>query len=446
MLLAAIPSSWAAPVCGLVPVTAATTPPTQSANTSNPNAPEEVLATAWYPGWLGDKFPPSKISWDKFNAMTFAFAVTTPDPSVISLDDVSQRMLPQMVSAARANVGTPFRSFPSLSSDGFLQGVSPSLSIGGWTGSIYFSPAVATPQNRTAFVKAIVELATQYELDGIDFDWEYPNKQGIGCNILSPADSANFLSFLQELKEDPVGSNLTLSAAVGLAPFMGSDGTPMTDVSAFAEVLDHISIMAYDVWGSWSTSVGPNAPLDDSCASTKAGSATSAVKAWTAAGFPASQLALGIAAYGHSFHVPTSTAVDTQGRLVTSPTFDKAQQPKGDSWDTADGSTVDQCGNPELTSGVYNFWGLVEGGFLTNNGTAASGIDYQFDECSQTPFVYNPSTQVMVAYDDATSFAAKGKFINDQGMKGFALWNAAGDFDDILLTSIRDAMGIETEC
>lgn len=42
--------------------------------------------------------------------------------------------------------------------------------------------------------------------------------------------------------------------------------------------------------------------------------------------------------------------------------------------------------------------------------------------------------------------AAKGKFINDQGLKGFALWNAAGDFDDILLTSISDAMGIETEC
>lgn len=32
------------------------------------------------------------------------FRVTTPDPSVISLDDVSQKTLPEMVSAARAQV------------------------------------------------------------------------------------------------------------------------------------------------------------------------------------------------------------------------------------------------------------------------------------------------------------------------------------------------------
>ncbi|KAF4563788.1 hypothetical protein EYR36_003030 [Pleurotus pulmonarius] len=421
ILFSVVPLAWAAPACSLVP------PPKASAvshaSTVN-NVPEEVLATAWYPGWLGDKFPPSKISWDKFNAMTFAFALV---PSLLIIVEFCQKTLPEMVSAARA------------------QGVSPSLSIGGWTGSIYFSSAVATPQNRSAFVKAVVGLANTYQLDGIDFDWEYPNKQGIGCNIISPDDSANFLSFLQELRKDPVGSNLTISAAVGLTPFMGPTA-PMTDVSPFAEVLDHIAIMAYDIWGSWSNTVGPNAPLDDSCAPTQAGSATSAVNAWTAAGFPASKIALGIAAYGHSFHVQSNAALDGSGGIQTSSAFDKGQQPKGDSWDTADGTTVDQCGNPEATSGVFNFWGLVEGGFLNNNGTAASGIDYRFDNCSQTPFVYNPATQVMVSYDDATSFAAKGKFINDQGLKGFALWNAAGDFDDVLLASISDAMGIETEC
>ena len=50
------------------------------------------------------------------------------------------------------------------------------------------------------------------------------------------------------------------------------------------------AIMNYDVWGSFSSGVGPNAPLDDACAPAKEGSATSAVKAWTAAGFPASKV------------------------------------------------------------------------------------------------------------------------------------------------------------
>lgn len=70
--------------------------------------------------------------------------------------------------------------------------------------------------------------------------WEYPNKQGLGCNVISPSDSANFLLFLQALRASPGGSKIILSAAVGLAPFNGPDGTPMTDVSGFAAVLDYI--------------------------------------------------------------------------------------------------------------------------------------------------------------------------------------------------------------
>lgn len=44
-----------------------------------------------------------------------------------------------------------------------------------------------------------------------------------------------------------------------------------------------------------------------------------------------SQIALGVAAYGHSFHVATGAALDGSGSLVLSPPFDKNQQPLGDS-------------------------------------------------------------------------------------------------------------------
>ena len=71
--------------------------------------------------------------------------------------------------------------------------------------------------------------------------WEYPNKDGIGCNQKSPNDTANYLSFLQKLRADPVGSNLILSAAVGIMPFVGPDGMPMTNVSEFSNYLDYIS-------------------------------------------------------------------------------------------------------------------------------------------------------------------------------------------------------------
>ncbi|TRM57461.1 glycoside hydrolase family 18 protein [Schizophyllum amplum] len=388
-----------------------------------------ALASGWYPGWLAGQNSSSDISWEKYNMMTFGFATTTSDSSVLALDETSQAALPQFVSDAHSH------------------NVSALLSIGGWTGSLYYSTAVATEENRTAFAGAILDMVSQYQLDGIDFDWEYPNKQGVGCNAILETDSANFLSFLQELRANPnTPANLTLTAAVGVAPFVGEDGEPMTDVSGFATVLDHIAIMNYDLWGSWSDGVGPNAPLNDTCSDTPAGSAVSAVSAWTAAGFPASQIALGVAAYGHSFAVNASSASPDGTTLAAYPAFDKANQPLGSSDDpTATGDEPDVCGVVGSSiSGVFDFWGMVSEGYLGDNGTAADGVLYRYDECSQTPYVWNAETEVMISYDDATSFAAKGKFITDMGLKGFAMWHVVGDYKDILLDSIDAAIGFQS--
>lgn len=45
---------------------------------------------------------------------------------------------------------------------------------------------------------------------------------------------------------------------------------------------------------------------------------------------------------------------------------------------------VDQCGNPVGVSGTFNFNGMIEFGFLDAQGTAAPGINYVYDNCSQT--------------------------------------------------------------
>ena len=164
--------------------------------------------------------------------------------------------------------------------------------------------------------------------------------------------------------------------------------------------------MNYDVWGAWilsSLGVGPNAPLNDTCAPSQVqqGSAVRAVEAWTAANFPANKLVLGIAAYGRSFHVTPAAAfgtlspspdggdggqapASTTQQLVAYPPFDASNPPSGDRWDGAAG--LDQCGNSVPPGGIWTFWGLIDGGFLKQDGTPAveSGIGYRFDECSQT--------------------------------------------------------------
>ncbi|KAJ7774101.1 endochitinase [Mycena olivaceomarginata] len=388
------------------------------------------IATAWYAGWHapGQSDPAlslSQVSWDKYTELTYAFAETTADVRVVSLNGSDPELLPQFVAAAHTH------------------GVKAKVSIGGWTGSRFWSSNVATAQNRTLFVKTLVDFAKKYSLDGIDMDWEYPAVQGIGCNTIDVNDSANFLAFLQELRADPLGSKLILSAATAISPFADSDSNPSADVSAFSKVLDYIAIMNYDINGPWSAAVGPNAPFQDSCAPPEfqAGSGVSAVSDWHAAGMPLDQIVLGVAAYGHSFRVAKSDAFSngSQTQLALYPPFDTSNPPVGDAWD--DQAGVDECGNFASQGGVINFWGLIQQGYLNANGTSKKGVPSIFDQCTQTPYVYNETTEVMISFDNAQSFAVKGEYIKSKGLGGFSMWEAGGDSDDILLDSIREAAG-----
>jgi chitinase len=56
---------------------------------------------------------------------------------------------------------------PSLTT---FQNVSAMVTIGGWTGSRYFSSAVATDANRTAFAQTVMNLVSTYKLDGIEIE------------------------------------------------------------------------------------------------------------------------------------------------------------------------------------------------------------------------------------------------------------------------------------
>ena len=139
------------------------------------------------------------------------------------------------------------------------------VSLGGWYGSRFLSSLVATPENRTVLTNSILNFASQHNLDGIEFDWEYPNNVG-ACNAFAEADSSNLVALVQELRNSTAGQSLILTSTVSGALWNGTQTTNDTNVVALAEALDYISIMNYDVFGSFSTFAGPNAPLNDSCA------------------------------------------------------------------------------------------------------------------------------------------------------------------------------------
>src|SRR6267154_1076288 len=90
------------------------------------------------------------------------------------------------------------------------------------------------------------------------------------------------VSVLVLLKSLQFGTNRYVFLARGLnvAPFKDASGNLSTDITGFAEVLDYVVIMNYDVWGYWDSTMGPNTPLNDTCALpvNQQGSAVPAVK------------------------------------------------------------------------------------------------------------------------------------------------------------------------
>jgi len=385
------------------------------------NKTSSKIAQTWFAGWTTDTFPPEDVSWEKYSVVTFAFVVTTPGISDLAVAQEDDATLRQLVKYGHGNK------------------TSVTVSIGGWTGSRYFSSAVATAANRTAFISAINKIVKDYDLDGVDIDWEYPNKQGIGCNTISSDDTANFLEFLKELRASDLPKDAIVTAATSITPFVDASGSPSKSVAEFAKYLSWIEIMNYDVWGPWSPTTGPVGPLNDSCVanpSQSVGSAVSALKAWTDAGFPKSQIVLGVPAYGYGYVVNDSSAFESGSKTQLASSFVPYKNPA-----TQGSPSLDVCGVTEPASAIYDFTSIHATGLLDCNGLPAQGVPNYFDTCSQSPSIYDTKTSIWYEYDDPRTFKAKGQFILSQGLKGFAMWDAGSDYDDLLLDAICTGMG-----
>src|ERR1044071_8949558 len=74
---------------------------------------------------------------------------------------------------------------------GHTKNVKVLISVGGWGWDQQFETMAASPQARTAFVQNLKDFVEEYQLDGADIDWEYPD---------AGQSAENFLSLIKELR------------------------------------------------------------------------------------------------------------------------------------------------------------------------------------------------------------------------------------------------------
>jgi chitinase len=66
-----------------------------------------------------------------------------------------------------------------------------------------------------------------------------------------------------------------------------------------------------------------------------------------------------------------------------------------------------------------------------------SGYVRYFDYSSDSPYLYNATTQTWVDYEDAESLAHKALYVRDYRLGGMMFWEYTGDPDNILLDAIN---------
>lgn len=262
------------------------------------------------------------------------------------------------------------------------------LSVGGWEAG-GFSTMAMTAQGRHAFALSCLDVVKQYDLAGIDIDWEYPCSDiaGIDCD---PADRENFTLLLQELR-DVLGQDRIVSIAVGASAGFIRD----TEMDKVAKIVDYVQLMTYDMIGSFSNVAGHHAALGATKGDTSGSNTRDIVELFHNAGVPYEKLVVGAAFYGRHFQVESS---ENNGLL--------------------------QPSSPGMPGPSY---GEMTAEFRTEN-----GFTEYWDADAEAAYLFNGKT--FVTFESPEAIRRKSAFVKGKGVLGIMYWEHGSDPTKELLT------------
>lgn len=272
------------------------------------------------------------------------------------------------------------------------------ISIGGWSWSRNFSDAALTESSRKTFASSSAGIIHQYDLDGIDIDWEYPNMRGDG-NVFRPEDKQNYTLMFAELRhaldslQTLTNRKYQLTTAVGGFP----EFIRNTEMAKAQQYLDYVNIMTYDY--SWGVA-GHHTNLYASVDSLRENSADKAVKDYMAAGVPPAKLVMGLAFFG-------------RGGIV---------------------STANNHGFNQKIILPANGGGFT---YLKDSLIGQKGFVRYWDENAQAPYLFNDSTKHFISYDDETSVRIKSKYVLYNQLGGVMFWEYSSDPKGYLLKIVH---------
>ena len=258
------------------------------------------------------------------------------------------------------------------------------LSLGGWGWDKQFAAIVSKPEAEDRYVKAVMAIVDEYDYDGIDLDWEYPDTEEeiVGFERLS----RRFRKQLDELGQKK-GRHLFQTMAASANP----PTLKWLSNELLLETMDWVNVMTYDFAGDWTPYAGHHSPLFASSKQPGTPRSTElSMKYLVERGMPANRLAVGLPLYGKGFAVSEPYAstkkAATEGRV-----------PRG--------------------GGYSNIAKLIQ----------EQGWTRRWDDETKNPWAIAPDGSAVIGYDDAESISLKTEWAMKQGFRGVFFWQVSGD-------------------
>lgn len=306
------------------------------------------------------------------------------------------------------------------------------ISVGGWTWSTYFSNVALTPQTRNAFARSCIEFIDEYDFDGVDIDWEYPVEGGLAGTIHRPEDRQNYTLLMQELRRqlDSLETANDQEYLLTIAAPANPENIANIEVAQIHQYLDWINIMTYDFHGPWGGILDPvtnfNSPLymapEDPLPEPYHSqfNLSAAAQNYFDLTVPPDKIHPGLAFYGRGFG---------NVQNVNNGLFAVYSGP---------------CWQGTWEGGVFDFYDLKQ------NYINIGGYNRYWHTDAKVPWLYNPSTGVMISYDDTTAMLEKCDYIMEETLSGAMFWEFSGDRDSTLLRSIshrlEDSLNVTIRC
>ncbi len=275
------------------------------------------------------------------------------------------------------------------------------ISVGGWSLSWTMSKIAANTSLRTTFINSAVKFVVDNGFDGLDVDWEYPGRQGIGYNYVDETDdAANLVKLLSGLR---VALNNATSKHLELTCAMGCDPKVIARYAGTEPFLDYILLMTYDFAGAWGPG-GHHSPLYHNPAGTSDSqwNAHAATVNAKAIGYPVTKICMGSPMYA-------------RGWAKISPI-----NPSLPIYGTSDGSAATsysgRAGEPGLTSWRHLLPIIGQNGMIR-----------YYDNVAKAVFIHNTTTGETWSYEDEESLSAKTKYILDNNLAGVMFWELSDD-------------------